>query len=257
MTRRLAAAIAALALALLFAAPALAGNWAEVEADAAGVTEPPSENGPTVIGFTVLQHGETPASWVTPTVRLTELSTGETMDVRAEQQGPDGHFIATVLGLRVGYWSYTVDFPELESDVAPVVLAVHAADGAAPVFDPAVAMTTIERVRRETRDEILNQLYPEIERIDSALSLQRAINDRTEADLEAITGERDALATRLAEAESGAATSPATVGGILLLAILAGGAAGFVMAWLGGRSGPREATVSSVPEASPRGSTTA
>ena len=51
----------------------------------------------------------------------------------------------------------------------------------------------------------------------------------------AITAERDALATRLAEAES---TGGLPLLAVLTLAILAGGTAGFAMAWLAGRPRP-------------------
>ena len=256
MIRRLAAALAALALALLLAAPTLAGGWAEVKPDAATTTEPPVEGQPIEIGFTVLQHGVTPASWVSAMVHLTDLSSGERLDVKPVPTGDDGHFSATVTLPHAGYWSWTVDFPELESDRIPTVLAVVAANGAAPSFDPTSVATALERMRSGVRDEVLNVVYPELERFDSHMSLQRAINDRTTAELSAITEERDALAAQVAAAEGGAA-DPATIAGLVLLAVLAGGAAGFVMSWLGGRSGPRETVVSPMPEPAPRGSTTA
>ena len=66
---------------LLLSAPVLAGGWAEVRPDAAATTQPPREGQPIEIGFTVLQHGETPAGWVTPTVHLMDITSGTTLDV--------------------------------------------------------------------------------------------------------------------------------------------------------------------------------
>ena len=94
MIRRLAATLAAVALLLALAAPVLAGGWAEIMADAQTV-EPPVEGKPTVVGFRVLQHGETPAPWETATVHFTNTSTGETLDVVATNDREDGHFTAT------------------------------------------------------------------------------------------------------------------------------------------------------------------
>ena len=95
MIRRLAAALAALAMLLILAVPAFAGGWAEIVADAQTTTEPPVEGQPIDIGFLVLQHGVTPAGWETATVHFTNASTGETMDVVARNDRPDGHFFAT------------------------------------------------------------------------------------------------------------------------------------------------------------------
>ena len=61
MIRRLAAALAALALLLTLTVPVLAGGWAEIVADAQTTETPPVEGQPIDIGFVVLQHGETPA----------------------------------------------------------------------------------------------------------------------------------------------------------------------------------------------------
>lgn len=221
MTRRLAATLAALAVPLLFVAPVLAGGWAEVRPDAAATTEtPPREGQPVEIGFTVLQHGETPAGWVTPTVHLLDVASGATLDVPASGQGPDGHFIATFTPPAAGFWSWTVSFPELAYDTIPVTLAIHAADGTAPAFVP-----------------------------------QRDAIEGLQADVQALQAERAALTAQMAALTEGGPASPTAIVGIVLLATLAGGAAGFLMAWLGGRRGPRETDVALSP--APRGSTPA
>ena len=255
MIRRLAAALAALSILLIVAAPVAAGGWAEVRPDAATTTEPPIEGQPIDIGFTVLQHGKTPAGWVTPTVHVTDFTTGETIDIAASAAGVTGHFVASWTPKRAGFWTWTVDFPELGSQAVPTTLAVYTATGVAPAFDPALAFSAIDRATQDVRNEILDTVYPEIERIDSALSLQRAVNDRLTSQVNAITDERDALAARLAEVEDGATTAPTTLVEIVLLAVLAGAAAGFAMSWLGGRPGPRQVEVGLSP--APQGSTRA
>ena len=72
MIRRIAAVVAAMAMLLVLAIPAVAGGWAEIVADGQ-TTTPPVEGQPTEVGFKVMQHGETPAPWETATVRFTEL----------------------------------------------------------------------------------------------------------------------------------------------------------------------------------------
>ena len=221
MTRRLAATLAALALPLLFVAPVLAGGWAEVRPDAAATTEPPPREGqPLEIGFTILQHGETPAGWVTPTVHLVDVASGATLDVPAAGRGPDGHFIATFTPPAAGFWSWTVSFPELAYDTIPVMLAVHAADGTAPV-----------------------------------VVSQRSAIEGLQADVQTLMAERAALSAQLTAATEAGPASTTAIIGIVLVATLAGGAAGFLMAWLGGRRGPRETEVALSP--APRGSTPA
>ena len=75
--------VAVLSLLVASAGTVLAGGWADVKPDAGTLDQPPVEGLPTEIGFTILQHGETPAGWVTPTVRLTDLASGETIEVGA------------------------------------------------------------------------------------------------------------------------------------------------------------------------------
>ena len=261
MIRRLVAIAAAGLLVLLVAAPALAGGWAEIKADAAGTTEPPVEGQPTVIGFTVLQHGMTPAGWVHPTVHLQDIASGQTQEVVATGEGADGHFVATVVLPTAGFWSWSVSLPELIVEGGPTTLAVLTAAGVAPTTDAATTMTAIERAKLDATRDAQDALVPEIQRIDSLLSVQRAQIGQLQTRVTSITDERDALAARLADAEAGTGGLP--VLGIVLIAILAGATAGFAMAWAGGRSTtPREivldpASPSNPSGASQRGSTPA
>jgi hypothetical protein len=249
--RPVAPAILAIGLLLALVAPALAGGWAEVRADAATTTEPPREGQPLVLGFTVLQHGETPAGWVTPVVRFTSLSAGTDAEVPAESNAPDGHFTVTFTPDSAGYWSWVVTFPELLSDEVAMTLVVADRSGVVPTFDPGLAISAIERVRTSVGNDVVTSLDPELQRIDSQLTLQRSINERLTERVDQLTAERDALTA------DGTALTPAMLAGVVLLAVLAGAAAGFAMAWLAGRPGPRQVEVEAGISPASRGSTTA
>jgi hypothetical protein len=234
MLRRLSAAAAALVLALLLAAPAFAGGWADIVVDAQTV-EPPVAGEPVVVGFKVMQHGETPAGWESPTVHFTNLSTGRTIDVAATSDGADGHFGATASLPEAGYWTWQVTLRDLASDHLPVGLAVRTAAGDVPAYDPASIAVAIARAQQETMDAMSAQIYPEIERLDRLVVAQQSKADRALEQANAITDERDTLALRLAEAESGGGLP---ILAVVTLAVLAGATAGFAMAWLAGRPGP-------------------
>jgi hypothetical protein len=136
MIRRLAPALAALALLLTLVAPVFAGGWADIVADAQTTTEPPVEGQPIDIGFLVLQHGVTPAAWETATVHFTNASTGQTMDVLATNDRADGHFIATATLPAAGSWTWRVTLKDLLSEQAPVAMTVVAAPAqGAPAAD--------------------------------------------------------------------------------------------------------------------------
>ncbi len=200
MIRRLAATLAAIALLLALAAPALAGGWAEVVADAQTV-EPPVEGKPIVVGFRVLQHGETPAPWETATVHFTNTSTGKTIDVVATNDRADGHFTATATLPEAGYWSWQVTLQDLVSEHMPVTFAVYTAGGELPTYDPATTATAIAQAKKDVSAELSTQFQGEIERLDSLLVAQDARTDRLLAQTDKIVAERDELATRLAAAE--------------------------------------------------------
>jgi hypothetical protein len=262
MFRRLAAAIAALTLVLLVAAPALAGGWAEIVADTRTEEPPPVEGQPFEVGFTVLQHGETPAGWESPTVTFTEVATGKSFQVAATGSGGDGHFVATAAMPTSGFWTWSVSLRDLATDPVVHALAVLTPDGVAPVLDPAMTLAAIDRARHDVTTELTGTLSTEMERINAQLDGQRAIAAGLTAKVDRIATERDALATRLGAAEEALAAGGTGLPllGIVTLAILAGASAGFGMAWLAGRSRPRALEVSAdpgspqTPAVSPRGS---
>ena len=136
----------------------LAGGWATIVADDA--TPPEPRAGEDVeYGFTVLQHGETPAGFEDPTLRLTNTITGETFDVPAEPSGPAGHFVARFTFPSAGSWSYGVQLRNWLVETQPVTGTVLEADGSAP----AVATTAAADTHRRS------ELLPRIDRLERDL----------------------------------------------------------------------------------------
>ena len=133
---------------LVLAVPAMAGGWAEVGADAQTTTNR-REGEPIVVGFTVLQHSETPAPWVTPTVRLTDTSTGDDPRRRPTKRARTATSTATATVPEPATGAGSVILPEpRRATTCRVTFAVYTASGTAPPFDPATAVTAIDRRRR-------------------------------------------------------------------------------------------------------------
>ena len=248
MIRRIAASVAALAMLLMLAAPVMAGGWAEIKADAQ-TTKPPTEGTPTEIGFTVLQHGETPAPWEGATVHFDDAATGASFDVVAKNDRPDGHFSATATMPHAGYWSWQVTLRDLASDHVPVRMTVLTASGALPPFDPSSILAAVDRAKMDVSTTLTERFAADVERLQQQDDGYRASIDRLKAETQDFTAERDALAARVDSLEG--------VGGLPLiavisLAVLAGSAAGFAVAWLAGLSGRRPAAGGALSPA-PRG----
>jgi hypothetical protein len=235
MTRRIATSLAALAMLLILAVPVMAGGWADIVADAQ-TTKPPVEGQPTEVGFKVMQHGVTPAPWVTATVHFVDMSSGETIDVVAKNDNANGHFVATATLPRAGYWSWQVTLMDLESQHIPVTLAVREADGQMPALDSATVLTAIDRAKAEVRNELATQFGGQVEELRRQLDESRSGESRLSFEINALRAERDKLANRVSALESGEGGVP--IVGVISLAVLAGAAAGFAMAWLAGRPGP-------------------
>ena len=234
-TRLLRSALtAALLLLSVTAVTAIAGGGAVIVPDDSNPPEPRAGED-IEYGFTVLQHGETPAGWETATVHFTNVSTGQTIDVAATNDRPDGHFVATTTLPEAGYWSWHVTLQDLESDHLPIGLTIATASGQVPAYDPSTTVTAIAKAKQDVTETLRAQFFVEIERLDNLLRVEQAKTDRLVTDVNAITSERDALATRVAAAEG---TGGLPILAILTLAVLAGASAGFAMAWLAGRPGP-------------------
>lgn len=125
-----------LLLSLALAAPATAGNWAVTTADQP--SSPPVVDSATTLGFTILQHGRTPAPWVTATLVLVEPVTGARMEVPMRADGADGHFLADVTFPDAGEWTWAVELAELGSDSTGSLIVLRA-NSAAAGLEPGLA----------------------------------------------------------------------------------------------------------------------
>lgn len=235
MLRRIAASIAAVAMLLILAVPVMAGGWAEIVADAQ-TSKPPVEGQPTEVGFKVMQHGVTPAPWETATVHFVDMGSGDTIDVVARNDNANGHFAATATLPHAGYWSWQVTLQNLESDHVPVTLAVRTAAGQLPAFDSATALTAIDRAKSEIRNELATQFGGQIEQLSVQVIDLRNELAVVSTQAGTLRADRDRLAARVAEIESGNAGLPLLA--VISLAILSGAMAGFAMSWLAGRPRP-------------------
>ena len=213
MSTRILRAAAAATLVLVIGATAVtAGGWATIVADDAQPPEPRAGED-VEYGFTVLQHGATPADFEDPTLRLTNTLTGETFDVHAVASGEPGHFIARFSFPSGGSWSYGVELRDLLVETQPIIGMVLEADGSTP----GIVLT----------ESLRSELLPRIEGLEN--------------EVRTITDEREDLAAQLAAATGSTATaSPSDIPplGVVILAVLGGALAGFAMAWLGQRRDP-------------------
>jgi hypothetical protein len=232
-TRILRAAAAATLLLTLGATAVLAGGWATIAADDAAPPEPRAGE-EVEYGFTVLQHGVTPAGFEDPTLRLTNTTTGETFDVAAQPRGPAGHFVARFTFPSGGSWSYAVQLRDLAVETQPVTGMVLEADGSPPVMEMTAAFAALERAKTEVADSLRSELLPRIDRLERDLGGLEEQAATLRAEVRTLTQERDELA-------AGAAASTANeipVLGVVTLAVLGGALAGFAMVWLGQRREP-------------------
>jgi hypothetical protein len=151
MQRRFIGSLIGLAASLAIAGTVVAGGWATIVPD--DVIAPTSGE-PSEIGFTVMQHGQTPVSWVSPSVVVTDTATGTSRSYAAEQAGRDGHFAATITVPAAGAYTWAVTMPDLLVTTDPIeftALAGPAAVEPAPAMDEAgaAAVAEADRLRSE------------------------------------------------------------------------------------------------------------
>ena len=255
MSTRILRAAAAATLLLVIAVTAVsAGGWATIVADDAEPPEPRAGED-VEYGFTVLQHGVTPADFEDPTLQLTNTLTGESFDVPAEPSGPAGHFVARFSFPTGGSWSYGVELRDLLVETRPITGIVLEADGSAPVMEMTAAFAALERAKTEVTESLRSELLPRIDRLENEVGglEQQAANLRSE--VRTLTQERDDLAAQLATAtgSTDAASSPTDIPplGVVILAVLGGALAGFAMAWLGQRRDPTAIETETTPSGRP------
>jgi hypothetical protein len=239
MIRRIASVLAAIGLLLALAAPVLAGGWATIVADAQ-TGKPPVEGQPITIGFKVMQHGVTPAPWETATVHLVDASTGDALDVPSRNDDPNGHFTANVTLPHAGYWTWSVALQDLAVQQTPVTITVRSTTGHLPQLDQSTVLAAIDRAKSEIATQYSNTVGAELERIDANAQSTNSRIGVLADQMSALSKERDALQARVGALESGqGGQGSVPILGVISLAVLAGAAAGFTMAWLAGRPGPK------------------
>ena len=235
MTRRILRGLAAAGLLIaLTAGAASAGGWATIQADAANTTTPTAGE-PFTFGFTVLQHGVTPAGWVeTPTFLGINGSTGERVEVKAVAQGADGHFVATVTLPKAGFWTWQVELTDLIVETTPKSMAVAAADGTLPAMDSAAMVSALERVRAEIRTEYQEQLFNETEALRTQIAGLDAEVTYLQNQREVLKKQLDALGAAPAAAATPTTGSESVpLFAVVGIAVLAGAMSGFAMTMLG------------------------
>ena len=137
MRRRSLAIPSAILAALLLTVGAVAGGWATVALTDPPV-DPPAGSG-TLVELDVLQHGETPVSWVSLTVVATNDSSGQSFETPARAEGPTGRYVATITFPTEGRWTLSFESPDLIMD-GTATMQVAPAVAAAPVAaDPSTS----------------------------------------------------------------------------------------------------------------------
>ena len=231
MTRRILRGLAAATLLVaLSAGAASAGGWATIQTDTGNPSQP-NAGEPFTFGFTVLQHGVTPAGWVeTPTFLGINGATGERVEVKAVAQGADGHFVATVTLPAAGIWTWQVVLTDLIVETAPQPMAVATPDGKLPAMDTGSMLSAIERVRTEIRTEYQAQLFTETDALRTQIAQLNANVTFLESQREALAKKVDSLTANPAAAAPSESVPLFAVVGI---AILAGAISGFAMTMFG------------------------
>lgn len=119
-----------------FAIPVFAGGWAVISLDELPVGVVAGE--PYTIGFTVLQHGKTPMTDLSPTVTA-RIANGEVLNFSAEPEGKPGHYTAALTFPTDGEWEWSIQ--AFTMDLQMPALNVSAA-GATSVTQPIVKSET-------------------------------------------------------------------------------------------------------------------
>jgi hypothetical protein len=242
---------AALLLVGLTLTSVTAGGWATINADSSNSSHPTSGE-PFTFGFTVLQHGVTPAGWVeTPTFVGINDATGERVEAKATGQGADGHFVATVTLPSGGLWTWQVQLTDLIVQTAPAPLVVATAAGKLPPVDTATMLAALERTRAEIRTDYEARLAAQADELRGEMSKQATQIMVLQSQRDELSKKVNALAT--APVAAGSASEGLPLIGVISLSILAGAIAGFAMTALGRGQAPAGRSDGTVEELAPSG----
>jgi len=109
-----------LLLALIFTIPVFAGGWAVITLDELPTNVVAGEE--FTIGFTVLQHGRTPLTDLTPTI-IASLNKGEKIAVIAKEEGELGHYTASLTIPKEGEWNWMIEAFNMQQKMPPLSVA--------------------------------------------------------------------------------------------------------------------------------------
>jgi hypothetical protein len=145
MVRRLTVGVALAAVAsLMLAVPALAGGWAVTTLDRL-----PAEfrAGETYrIGYTILQHGQTPFASRSTAIKIRSSKGGEVRTFAAAPEGAKGHFVAEVRFPAAGEWTWEVNHDLGTQNLGSVTVLPPAAGDSAGAAQAAQAVTPAKTV---------------------------------------------------------------------------------------------------------------
>ena len=114
--------VLAFLLAFAIAVPALAGGWAVITIDELPTGVVAGE--PFSVGFTVLQHGQTPMADLEPII--TASSGKEKITVFVVEEGKPGHYAATLTLPSEGEWEWTIHAFSMEQKMPVLSVAAPA-----------------------------------------------------------------------------------------------------------------------------------
>jgi mono/diheme cytochrome c family protein len=128
----------ALLLSLIFVIPVFAGGWAIISLDELPTGVVAGE--PLTIGFSVLQHGQTPMTGLTPTITVT-LPKDDYFVVNAEPEGKPGHYTAILNFPKEGDWNWSIQAFTMDQSMPTLSVAAPAVKTASPPVVNNVSVT--------------------------------------------------------------------------------------------------------------------
>jgi hypothetical protein len=229
MRRTLVAPVLATAFVLAAASAALAGGWATIQPDATAAFTEPRAGTPFDLGFTVLQHGETPADFVHPTARLTNVETGDTSFADTTNDGA-GHYTASFTVQTAGQYEWVVTMEDLIVEMTPLPLTVLHPDGTVPPLGTAAQLSRIRTlvagdvaasvgIRQTATEDRLVEVTRALDSLESQITALEAQVDAAPAGTDpAAADDSSALPTIVLAAAAGALAGGVVAFGLMGLA---------------------------------------
>ncbi len=122
-------------LTLIFTIPVFAGGWAVITLDELPTDVVAGEE--FTIGFTVLQHGKTPLTGLTPIITA-NLYKDEQFTIAAKEEGKPGHYTATLTFPKEGEWNWTIEAFSMQQKMPTLIVS---APSVAVVSEPVTEST--------------------------------------------------------------------------------------------------------------------